>query len=138
MTLTEKAAYLRGLADGLGLDPEKAETKMFNAIMDVIDDLALTASDTEDDLAVLNEQLDAVDEDLDELEDFVYGFFDEDDDDDDDDFFEAICPACGEVIYVDSDILEEDGINCPKCNELLVFEMDDACGCGECDDDWTE
>ena len=67
MTLTEKAAYLRGLADGLGLDPEKAETKMFNAIMDVIDDLALTASDTEDDLAVLNEQLDAVDEDLDEV-----------------------------------------------------------------------
>jgi len=135
MTLTEKAAYLRGLADGLGLDPEKAETKMFNAIMDVIDDLALTASDTEDSLALLSEQVDAIDEDLDELESLVYE--DEDDEfDDEDDFFEVTCPACGEIICVDEAILEDGSINCPKCNELLEFEInDDCCGCDDCSGD---
>lgn len=131
MTLTEKASYLRGLADGLGLDPEKAETKMFNAIMDVIDDLALTVSDTEDSLALLSEQVDAIDEDLDELESVVYE--DEDDEFDDDDFFEVTCPACGETICIDDSILEEGSINCPKCNELLEFEIDDEdCGCEDC------
>lgn len=142
MTLTEKAAYLRGLAEGLNLDADKAETKMFKAIMDVIDDLALTASDTEDSIALINEQLDAVDEDLDELETYVY---DEDDDDEDDDFddeddyFEVECPACGEVICVDEAILEEGKINCPNCNELLEFEIEEddgcSCGCEDCDGD---
>ena len=107
MTLTEKAAYLRGLAEGLNLDAEKPETKMFQAIMDVIDDLALTASDMEDSLALVNEQLDAVDEDLDELESFVYDEMDDEDDIfDDEDCFEVECPACHEVICIDGDILK--------------------------------
>ncbi len=139
MTLTEKAAYLRGLSEGLGLDPEKAETKMFNAIMDVLDDLALTASDTEDSLALLSEQVDAIDEDLDELESLVYEDEDDDEFEDEDDYFEVTCPACGEVICVDEAILEEGSINCPKCNELLEFEIDDGCDCEDCHhDDWTE
>ena len=126
MTLTEKAAYLRGLAEGLNLDADKPETKLFNAIMDVIDDLAMTASDLEDDTALIHEQLDAVDEDLDELESFVYDELDDEDDlFDEDDVFEVECPNCKEVICVDADILEEGSINCPNCNELLEFEIDE-------------
>ena len=127
MTLTEKAAYLRGLAEGLNLDAEKPETKMFNAIMDVIDDLALTGSDLEDSIALIHEQLDAVDEDLDELEGFVYDELDDEDEIfDDDDVFEVECPNCKEIICVDSDILEEGSINCPNCNELLEFEVEEG------------
>ena len=126
MTLTEKAAYLRGLAEGLNLDAEKPETKMFNAIMDVIDDLAMTGADLEDSIAVIHEQLDAVDEDLDELEGFVYDELDDEDDIfDDDDVFEVECPNCKEIICVDGDILEEGSINCPNCHELLEFEVED-------------
>ena len=125
MTLTEKAAYLRGLAEGLALDEEKPETKMFNAVMDLLDDLALTASDMEDSIALINEQLDAVDEDLDELETFVYDELDDEDYFDEDDVFEVECPNCKEIICVDADILEEGSINCPNCNELLEFEIDE-------------
>ena len=136
MTLTEKAAYLRGLAEGLGLDSEKPETKMFNAIMDVIDDLALTSADIEDSIALINEQLDAVDEDLDELESFVYDEMDDDElfDDDEEDCFEVECPACGEVICVDIGVLEDGALNCPNCNELLEFDFDEDCDCGCCDE----
>ena len=44
---------------------------------------------------------------------------------------------CGEIITVDRDILEEGSINCPKCDELLEFEIecDDDCDCGCCGDD---
>jgi hypothetical protein len=72
MTITEKVAYLKGLAEGLALDEAKAETKIIKAMMDVLDDIALSVSDLEDGMDLLSEQLDAVDEDLDELEGYVY------------------------------------------------------------------
>ena len=80
MTVTEKAAYLKGLAEGLNLEESKPETKLINAMIDVIDELALSVADLEDAVDMLTEQVDAVDEDLAELEDYV--FEDEDDYDD--------------------------------------------------------
>ena len=135
MTVTEKAAYLRGLAEGLNMDADKPETKLFNAVMDLLDDLALTVSDLEDGLEILSEQVDAVDEDLDELESIVYEDFD-DYDDEDDDFFEVECPNCGEIICLDEGVLEDGSINCPNCEELLEFDIDCGCGCGcSCEED---
>ena len=136
MTVTEKAAYLRGLAEGLNMDADKPETKLFNAVMDLLDDLALTVSDLEDGLEILSEQVDAVDEDLDELESIVYEEFD-DYDDEDDDFFEVECPNCGEIICLDEGVLEDGSINCPNCEELLEFDIECGCGCG-CDDECDE
>ncbi len=138
MTITEKVAYLKGLAEGLALDEAKPEAKIIKAMMDVLDDIALTVSDLEDGMDLLSEQLDAVDEDLDELEGYVYEDLDDcccDDccDDDEEEYYDVECPSCGEVICVDRDILEEGSINCPKCNELLEFEID--CDCDDCCDD---
>ena len=42
MELLEKVAYLKGLMSGLELEADKKETKVFNAILDVLDDLAST------------------------------------------------------------------------------------------------
>ena len=138
MTITEKAAYLKGLAEGLALDAAKPETKLINAIIDLLDDLTLTVSDLEDGLEILNEQVDAVDEDLDELEGFVYEDLDDDDfDDEDEDYFEIECPKCGEVICVDEGVMMDGSINCPNCDEVLEFDVDCdcGCGCGECEED---
>ncbi len=132
MTLTEKAAYIKGLAEGLALDASKPETKIINALLDLIDDISLSVSDLEDELVLIGEQVDAVDEDLDALESFVY---DDEDDcdcccddccdcDDEDEFFEVECPACGEVINVDEGILESGSIQCPNCNENLEFDIE--------------
>ena len=139
MTITEKVAYLKGLAEGLALDESKPEAKLIGAIIDVLDDMALTVSDLEDGLDLFSEQLDAVDEDLDELEGFVYEELDDDCccddccDDDEEEYYDVECPSCGEVICVDGDILDEGSINCPNCNELLEFEIDFDCDC-DCDD----
>lgn len=139
MTVTEKVAYLKGLAEGLALDESKPETKIIKAMMDVLDELALTVSDLEDGMDLISEQLDAVDEDLDELESFVYEELDDcccDDccDDEEEEYYDVECPSCGEVICVDRDILEEGSINCPKCNELLEFEVECDCDCDDCED----
>lgn len=148
MTVTEKVAYLKGLAEGLALDESKPETKIINAMVDILDDLALSVSDLEDGLDIFSEQLDAVDEDLDELEGFVY----DDDDcdcgcdcgcgcddcccgDEDEEFYDVECPSCGEVITIDYDILDEGSIECPNCGELLEFECECDCDCCEDDED---
>lgn len=134
MTLTEKVSYIKGLADGLALDEAKPEAKVIKAMLEVLDDMALTISDLEDNLDLVSEQVDAVDEDLDELEEFIYGDFEDDDccdcdccdyDDEDGEYYDVQCPTCGETICIDESILEEGSINCPKCNELLTFDIEE-------------
>lgn len=49
MTNTEKVAYIRGLTEGLELDTDKKEVKVINAIIDLLDDIALTLADIEAD-----------------------------------------------------------------------------------------
>lgn len=139
MTLIEKVAYLRGLAEGLNLNSEKPETKMFNAIMDVLEEVAESTGDIEDTIGLMTQQLDEVDEDLGQLEEIIYGDCDCCDDDDcdcccdDDDcecgceeeeYYEVECPACHEVICVDEGILEEGSTACPNCGENLEFEIE--------------
>ncbi|MGI6249055.1 MAG: CD1247 N-terminal domain-containing protein [Acutalibacteraceae bacterium] len=133
MTVTEKAAYLRGLAEGLKLDPEKPETKIINSMMDLLDDLALTVSDLEDGLGIVSEQLDEVDEDLDAVERFIYEGIVGDDEDLEDEYYDVECPKCGEVICVDARIIEDGEIDCPNCGEALEFDI--VCECEDCCDD---
>lgn len=135
MTVTEKAAFLRGLVSGLDLEENKKETKIIKAMMDVIDDLALSVSDLEDELSLVTEQLDAVDEDLDALEEVVYDDCDECCEDYDDDMYEVECPACGEVVEFDEDSILDGSAECPNCGEKLEFDLSCCdCGCDDCDD----
>ncbi len=137
MTLTEKVAYLKGLAAGLDLDKDSKETKIFEAMFDILEDLALTVSDIDEDLAEVEELVDELDEDLADIEEYVYC---DDDDDccccDDDELYEVECPACGEEIYLDDEMLDEEFIECPACGEKLELdiEFDECdCGCEDCD-----
>ena len=136
MTLTEKASYLKGLAEGMELDAKDKQAKLILAMIDLIDDMALTISDLEDECAELCEQIDAVDEDRASLEDGVYG--DEDDEcdccgDDDEEFYEGEGPACNDTIYLDEEMLEDGGITCPNCGTELEFDFGCDCEDDECD-----
>ena len=81
MTITEKVAYLKGLMEGMKIDPESNEGKLWKAIMDVLADLALSVEDLEDYTSELTEQVDAIDEDLDQLEMDYYEDYEDYDDD---------------------------------------------------------
>ncbi len=132
MTLTEKAAYLKGLASGLALDESKPETKLINAMIDLIDDIALTVADLDDELAVVTEQVDLIDEDLESLEEDFYE--DEDEDDENEDLIKITCPNCGDDIYIDDAILNDGELQCPNCGETLEFDIDCCdCDCDDCD-----
>ena len=129
MEITEKVAYLKGLADGLALDTETKEGKILTAMIDVLDDMALEIEDLKDCHMELSEGLDAVSEDLEDVEDLVYGE-DEDDDEedeyeDDEDCYATTCPSCEETIYFDESILEDGEVICPNCGEKLEFDLSD-------------
>ena len=71
MEITEKVAYLKGLAEGMELDTDKKEGKLLAAIIDVLDDMALEIEDLKDAQEELGDGLDAVSDDLEDVEDVV-------------------------------------------------------------------
>ncbi|SKC72191.1 CD1247 N-terminal domain-containing protein [Maledivibacter halophilus] len=134
--LNERVSYLKGLADGMELDANTKEGKLMLHIIDVLEDFADSIDELDDNLAEVNEYVDAIDEDLTDLEDDFYEDFDEFEDDEEEyvDFDEVRCPACGEIIYVDEELLDEDEngeieVTCPECNETLHITDEDECDC---------
>ena len=135
MTLSERTAYLKGLMEGMKIDTETNEGKLFKAIIETLDDMALTVSDVEDVVDAVCDELDSIEEDLDAIEEYLLDEDDEDEDDeeDEDDFdfgdetiYEVKCPVCGSVINLDEDMLEAGSIECPDCGEELEFDVDDV------------
>lgn len=131
MEITEKVAYLKGLAEGMELDTEKRVGKLLSAVIDVLDDIALELEDIKDEQAELADGLDAVSDDLEDVEDIVFG---DDGDEDEDDYYEdelddgedcyaTTCPTCEETIYFDESILEDGEVICPNCGEKLEFDL---------------
>ncbi|MBC8569365.1 CD1247 N-terminal domain-containing protein [Zongyangia hominis] len=145
MTITEKVSYLKGLCEGIGISDETNEGRIFKAMIDILDDMALTISDMEDGFAEVCEQVDAIDEDLGTLEEDFYGEEEcdcgcEDEDDfDEEELYEVTCPSCGESICIDEEMLDIGQMECPSCGEHLEFDIDDVeddeCDCGCCGED---
>ena len=131
MDILEKVAYLKGLAEGLGLDTEKREGKLLSVIIDVLEDMAMEIRDMQEDQADLEECLDAVSDDLSEVESYLYEEEDEDEDDEadeedgDEPVYETTCPNCEEEIFFDEDILADGCVECPNCGEKLEFDLEE-------------
>lgn len=131
MEILERVAYLKGLAEGMELNTDKKEGKLLAAIIDVLDDIALELEDIKDEQTELADGLDAVSDDLEDVEDVVFGDDDEDEDDeyyedeldDDKDCYATTCPTCEETIYFDESILADGEVVCPNCGEKLEFDL---------------
>ena len=143
MGISEKVAYLKGLAEGLNLDESTKEGKLLLAILDVLDDMAEEFADIEDEIVDLEDGLDAVSDDLNDVEEFLYETSDDedeedDDDDDDDEYFVTTCPECEEEVIFDESVLEDGEVICPNCGAKLEFDLSDlanATGANEDDED---
>lgn len=144
MTLAEKAAYLKGLMDGIKLDTEKDENRLLKAVVDLLQDMAVSIDDLEDNAIAVSDELDEIEENLDAIDEFLmdededdYDDFEDFDDDEDYDFgeddfdydedpvYEVTCPKCGEVHQFSEKELLEGSKPCAKCGELLEFEFDE-------------
>ena len=119
--ISEKVAYLDGLADGLEVGTE-GKDKLLRGIIDALGAVAEQMEEHDEQLEDLSDCIDGIYDELDDIETAI----DEDYDGelDEDDFIEVVCPHCGETVYFDEDMIDsDDGLICPNCNETIEFEI---------------
>lgn len=139
MDITEKVAYLKGFAEGLGLDTDSKEGRVIGVIIDILDDMANSIEDLGNGIEIIGEELDEIEDELDSLTNEEFDFDDDDDDDYEEDLdgelYEVTCPNCQNIVYMDEEVLDEGEMPCPNCGEILEIDLEgvlDDCDCG-CD-----
>ena len=127
MDLNAKAAYIKGLMEGMNFDVNTNEGKLISAMLGLLEDLAEQVIEHDNELSQVYDELDAIDEDMDDLESVVYDVDDEDYDDEDDGEdaeYELTCPNCGTVLTVDEETLMNDELYCPNCSAPFNVQVD--------------
>src|SRR5665648_652437 len=103
--LFQKVSYLKGLADGLGIDDSSKEGKLLMAIVETLEDFAEVMEEVVEDQIDLEEYVNFIDEDLADVEEDIYGE-DEDFEFDEDFAFDEFDDCC-----------DEEGCSCYKNND---------------------
>lgn len=129
MDIRKKAAYVKGLLDGLELDPNDKNTKLLSSVVALLQDMAEDISNLEQSYDDVCDQYDFLDEAVSGLAEYCFddeNDWDEDEEDNEDDFeYEFTCPTCGKTSYIDEDSFDLGGIACPNCGETLEFDFSD-------------
>lgn len=115
--LTDRVAYLMGLAEGMKLDPDQPQNKLLLKMLDVLKEFSQEIEALREEQEELSDYVDSLDEDLSEVEDVI---FDEEDDDDDDES----C-GCGHHHHDDEELEGEMEYECPHCGYQTKFDMAD-------------
>jgi uncharacterized protein YbaR (Trm112 family) len=123
MTISEKVAYLKGLAEGLNLDTEKSkEGKLISVIIGILEEIGLSIEDLEENAQALGEEIDVLSDDLADVEEALS---EDDDEDDDDDYFEVVCPTCEEPLFIGEQAMADGFIQCPNCETKYSLNLSD-------------
>lgn len=137
MTIVEKAAYLKGLAEGLGIEPESKDGKLWGALTELLADMAHEIEDLQESNVDFAEALDDISEELSYLEELTCDLDTPEDYDGDEERERGCgpcCFGCGEDGAYDEEDddedeeLEYDGVlydvTCPACGEEISFDED--------------
>ncbi len=140
--MKEKAAYLKGLIDGLGIDESTKEGKVIKAMSELLSEMADAVDGIDEDVTRAYDQINDLSEELEDLEADLYEDDDADEEEDDEDasddaegdeseddnadvagepYYEVACPACGGTVYVSEDDLDAGEAICPSCK--VAFEV---------------
>ena len=154
MTIVEKAAYLKGLAEGLGVDADSREGKLWAALNELLADMAHEIEDLQSAQLDISDAIDELGEELSMVEEQVYDLdgpelFDpelDDEDEDEEDDEDEPDEDDGEPDGEDEDeVLELPSfdsvmydVTCPVCGteitldeEMLAEGSIECPGCGE-------
>jgi hypothetical protein len=79
--LSERVSYLRGLADGLSLNKESAESRLFDEIIELLDDISSSVEGLEEQHGDLADEVSDMEESICDLEEEVYAdaYYDDED-----------------------------------------------------------
>ncbi|SEN23001.1 CD1247 N-terminal domain-containing protein [Lihuaxuella thermophila] len=113
--LRRELAYIQGLLEGTQKQ-DSIEQKALGRLVDIIDELIEATQQMDKRQLELEEYVEAIDDDLNDLELVAY--------EDEEEMLELICPECGEHVLVDSADVEDETMEllCPKCHTVLDIE----------------
>ncbi len=110
--LRSQVSYLHGLAKGMGIKQQSSEGRLLLGVIEVLGKMSDEVHDLKASHDELLEYVEAMDQDLGDIEDEVYG----------DQFTEVACPACGETLMVQHGCFDDDDeseLKCPQCGVCL-------------------
>ena len=81
----EKVAYLKGLAEGLGVNDETEQGKLMLAMIDTLEAIAKNSEETDERVGELSEYVEEIDSDVSDLEEALFSEEDDDDEEDEED-----------------------------------------------------
>ena len=141
MTIVEKAAYLKGLCEGLGVDPDSREGKLWGALNELLSDMAHEIEDLQSGSLDFADTLDEFGDELSYLEELTCDL--DRPEDMDDEFCSGDCESCEYDCFSDEEDEgeedededeDEDGepgydgvlydVKCPVCGEEITFDED--------------
>ncbi len=145
MTIVEKAAYLKGLCEGLGVDPDSRDGKLWGALNELLSDMAHEIEDLQSGSLDFADTLDEFGDELSYLEELTCGL--DRPEDFDDETCTGDCGSCdldcgfadedADEDESDADDGEDDGddeepgydgvlydVKCPVCGEEITFDED--------------
>lgn len=114
----EQVAYLKGLLDGADfLAKEGKERLVWERMLEVFSSIAEELGELKTGQKEMEEYVEALDDDLTEVEEELYG----EDEEEGDEFVEMECPHCKEAVRFAEELLYEDDVEvtCPNCGEVV-------------------
>lgn len=129
--LGERVSYLRGLADGMNLKEDKPESKLMLQMLGVMQEMAEMIDLIGEDQEQLENDMDLVDQELEVMHEILMGDLEDDEGFEfmgpgEGDFTELQCQNCGEVVYFDTDALEQKERGewmCPECGKQMFPDL---------------
>ena len=136
MTISEKVAWLKGLAEGVELENQKTkEAKVLTAVIGVLEEISLSIEDLEESSRALGEEVNVLSDDLADLENEVYDLDDEEEDEDELDLLDfdpeedalvVACPSCNAPIEIDDEGFTSGEVVCPECGTRFALHIPEA------------
>ena len=126
--LTNRAAYLKGLADGMKLDGSSNEGKLLSELIDFVNAAAAEIDALDQEQGFIADKIDELEEEVDVIGNEVFDEYCDCDCCCDEEYL-ITCEACGKEFAFTEDDLEEGEILCPYCGETIEFEF--VCDCEE-------
>ncbi len=114
----EQVAYLKGLIDGSDfLAREGKERVVWEKMLELFSSIAERLDELQTGQQDLEQYAEALDDDLAEVEEELYGG----EEADEDEFVEMECPHCKESVRFAEELLYEDDVEvtCPNCGEVV-------------------
>ncbi|BAS28438.1 CD1247 N-terminal domain-containing protein [Limnochorda pilosa] len=110
----QKLAYARGLLEGRGTDGASGSEPVWTSVLEALDSLDAAVEAMRGDLEELEEYVQAVDDDLFDVEADLYGY-------DEADMTELECPSCHTPLVVEAEFLEDEAseVTCPECGHVI-------------------